>query len=206
MICKEATERIADDRRDVSVPSNGLQMATAAKEIPQPRTSSTNVKPMPLGKSREQESRRPRFMSGRQREIAAAVVRVAALIGIAWFVMAWKGIEAPAEKYQKHAVDFSTTPLLRTQTMLPSPPRAVIPRGRLDLAIQLGAEYQPGPHEVVLVQDGMRYAYAAGSVKFENRQRILRVKLDLSRVPPGVSRLGIRSSGQDGKYYKVMLE
>ena len=206
MICKEATERIADHRRDVSLPSNGLHLATAAKKIPRPHTPSANIKPMPLVEPREQQSHRPRFMSRRQREIASVVVRVAVLIGIAWVVMVWKGTGIPTQKYQKHAVDFSTTPLLRTQTRLPSPPRAVIPCGRLDLAIQLGAEYKPGPHEVVLVQDGMRYAYASGAVKFENRQRMLRVRLDLSRVPPGVSRLAIRPSGQEAKYYKVMLE
>ena len=226
MICKEAVERTTDHRQDVSLAceergplehlstrskcrtnsGNLQQLSTPAEKIPETRPFSANVKADLLAKSREQQAGNSRFMSRRQREIAAAVVRVAALVGIAWFVMMWKGIGAPAQKYQEYAVDFSTQPLLRTQTRLPSAPRAFIPCDRLDLTILLGAEEQPGPYEVVLVQDGMRYAFASGSVKLENRQRMLRVRLDLSRVPPGESRLGIRPAGQEGKYHKVMLE
>lgn len=226
MICKEAAEGITEHRQDVSLApevrgpqahlstrskfciSSGClqQLTTTAEKVPKLCSLSANGKSELLAKSREQQPGNSRFMSRRQREIAAAVVRVAALVGIAWFVMMWKGIGAPAQKYQEYAVDFSTQPLLRTQTRLPSAPRAFIPCDRLDLTILLGAEEQPGPYEVVLVQDGMRYAFASGSVKLENRQRMLRVRLDLSRVPPGESRLGIRPAGQEGKYYKVMLE
>lgn len=89
---------------------------------------------------------------------------------------------------------------------LPSYLYSVIPCVPLQLAIHLGQENQPGPFDVALVQDGMRYAYASGSVKLENHQPILRVKWDLSEVPGGESQFGVRPAGGEWIFYKVMLK
>ena len=134
MIGKDAAERVTDHLENASSLSEGrgshahlptcnicrissgrlLHLTTPAEKIPEPCPSSANGKAQLLAGSREQQSSRSGFMSGRQREIGAAVVRVVAPVGIAWSVMIWKGIGTPTQKYQAYAVDFSTTPLLRT--------------------------------------------------------------------------------------------
>lgn len=156
--------------------------------------------------SRDQLSTRSRSTRMGPREMAAVAVRAAILVGMIWFLVVWTGVAVPTQTYERCAVDFSRQPLLRGGSSLPSYLPTVIPCARLDLAIHLGLENQPGPYDVVLVQDGMRYALALGNMKLENYEPILRVKLDLRQVPAGESWLGIRPAGWEWRYYKVMLK
>jgi hypothetical protein len=90
--------------------------------------------------------------------------------------------------------------------VLPSKvPAAAMPRGRLDLAADLGMGSQPGFYDVVLTRSGTTYSVASGTAKLENGKPVLRVKLDATQAPPGHFLLGIRSDGVDWKYYKVLL-
>jgi hypothetical protein len=179
--------------------------ATLGK-IPEPSPLSARGKLELSAAVREEQSTRSRSMLRGPREIAAITVRVVILLGIIWFVIMWTGIAAPTQRYPEYAVDFSRQLQLRGGSSLPSPLPAVIPRARLDLVIHLGPGNQPGPYDVVLVQDGMRYASALGTTKPEDHEPILRVKLNLSQVPSGESRLGIRPAGQQGQYYKIVLK
>jgi hypothetical protein len=182
------------------------QLSTALGKITEPSTLSATGKPDTSAAFRGQPSTRSRCIVSDPREMAAVTVRVALLVGIIGFFLIWTGVAVPTQRYQRYAVDFSGQTLLRGGPGLSSPLAAVIPRARLDLVIHLGLGNQPGPYDVVLVQDGMRYAFASSTTNFENNEPILRVKLDLSQVPAGESRLGIRPAGQEGKYYKVVLE
>ena len=140
------------------------------------------------------------------REIAAVSVRVAILAGIIWFVLVWTGIAAPTQKYQEYTIDFSSQLLVRGRSSLLSTFSSVIPSAPLQLALRLGRENEPGTYSVALVQDGMRYAFASGIAKLENHELILRVKMDFSQTPGGESQLGIRPTGEDWRYYKVIVK
>lgn len=172
---------------------------------PTPATPSEAV-PFAAGEKLESSTGTRTHQSRSPREIAAITVRVAILGGIVWFVLVWTGIATPTRQYQGRAVDFSTHLNARGGPGLPSSFASVIPCAPLQLVIHLGAENEPGPTDVALVQDGMRYAYASGLAKLENRQPVLRVNLDLSQVPAGESQLGIRPAGGEWTYYKVMLK
>lgn len=154
----------------------------------------------------QRESRRPSLALRSPREIAEASVRVAILAGIIWFVLVWTGIAVPTQKYQEYTIDFSSQLLVRGRFSLPSTFSSVIPSAPLQLAIRLGRENEPGTYSVALVQDGMRYAFASGIAKLENHELILRVKMDFSQTPGGESQLGIRPTGEDWRYYKVILK
>jgi len=182
------------------------QPSTALGKIPEAFPLSATGKLETSAAFRDQTSTRSRSLLRDPREMAAVTVRLAVLAGVIWFLLVWTGIAVPTERYQRYAVDFSGQPLLRGGPALPSALPAVIPRARLDLVIHLGLGNQPGPYDVVLAQDGMRYAFASSTAKLENHEPVLRVKLDLSQVPAGESRLGIRPAGQEGNYYKVVLE
>jgi hypothetical protein len=182
------------------------QPSTSLGKIPEAFPMSATGKLEASAAFRDQPLTRSRSILRDPREMAAVTVRVAILVGIIWFLLIWTGVAVPTQRYQGYAVDFSGQPLLRGGSSLPSPLPAAIPRARLDLVIHLGLGNQPGLYDVVLVQDGMRYAFASSTTKLENYEPILRVKLDLSQVPAGESRLGIRPAGQEGKYYKVVLE
>ncbi len=182
------------------------QPSTALGRIPEAFPMSAVGKLETSAAFRDQPSTRSRSLLRDPREMAAVTVRLAILVGVIWFLLIWTGVAVPTPSYQRYAVDFSGQSLLQGGPAVPSPLPAVIPRARLDLVIHLGLGNQPGPYDVVLAQDGMRYAFASSTAKLENHGPVLRVKLDLSRVPAGESRLGIRPAGQEGKYYKVVLE
>lgn len=182
------------------------QLAATLGTLPELCSLSAEGKPELSTEFPEQQSRSPGFLRWSPQEIAGIIVRVTVLVGIIWFTLIWTGIAVPTQSYQRYAIDFSRQPLLRGGASHPSSVPATVPRARLDLAIHLGLRNQPGPYDVVLMQDGMRYAFASGTAKLENHEPILRVKLDLSHVPAGGSRLGIRPAGWGWKYYKVILK
>jgi hypothetical protein len=182
------------------------QLSTALGKIAEPSSLSATGKLEASAAFQDQPSTRSRSVLKDPREMAAVTVRVAILVGVIWFLLIWTGVAVPTQSYQRYAVDFGSQALLQGASSLPSSLPTVIPRARLDLAIHLDLQNQPGPYDVILVQDGMRYAFALGTTKLENHEPILRAKLDLSHVPAGESRIGIRPAGQEGKYYKVVLE
>lgn len=140
------------------------------------------------------------------REIAEVSVRLVILAGMIWFVLVWTGIAVPTRKFQERTVDFGSQFVAQGGSSLPSALFSVLPRAPLDLVIHLGRGNQPGPFDVALVQDGMRYAFASGIAKLENHEPILRVKMDLSQAPGGESQLGVRPAGGAWRYYKVILQ
>lgn len=140
------------------------------------------------------------------RGVAEVSVRVAMLMAIIWFVLVWTGVAIPTQKYHEHTIDFSRQLVARGGSSLPSTLPSVIPCAPLDLVIYLGRGNQPGPFDVALVQDGMRYAFASGIAKLESHVPILRVKLDLSQAPLGESQMGIRPAGGEWKFYKIILQ
>ncbi len=110
------------------------------------------------------------------------------------------------QSYQAYAVDFSKQLLLRGKSSAPPAPPAIIPRARLDLAIQLELGYQPGPYDVSLQRNGKVFAAASGTVRLENHEPILHVKMDLSHVPAGKYEFYVRPAGWEWRYYKVILK
>lgn len=223
MADEEAVERTTDRCNNVATPyparGGGTHPATCLAMHPysgqscQQQGAVLRPIPFPAGEKlessagvQERESRRPSLALQSPREIAQVSVRVAILAGIIWFVLVWTGIAVPTQKYHEYTIDFSSQPLVRGRSSLLSTFSSVIPGAPLQLAIRLGRENEPGPFDVVLVQDGMRYAFASGIAKLENHELVLRVKLDLSQAPGGQSQLGIRPAGGDCRYYKVILK
>ena len=131
---------------------------------------------------------------------------VAILVAIIWIVKIRTHATAPSQNYQEYAVDFSKQLLLCGESNAPPVPPAVIPRARLDLAIQLELGYQPGSYDVSVQRNGKVFAAASGTVRLENHEPILRVRIDLSRVPAGQYRFYVRPTGWEWRYYRVDLK
>lgn len=182
------------------------QLNTPLGKIPETSQLPAKVRLEPSAAFREEQSQSSKSLLRDPREMVAITVRVAILVGMIWFLVEWTGIAVPTPRYPEYAVDFSRQALLRGASSLSSPLPTVIPCARLDLAIHLDLQNQPGPYDVILVQDGMRYAFALGTTKLENHEPILRAKLDLSHVPAGESQMGIRPPGWEWRYYKVILK
>lgn len=168
-------------------------------------TSSERV-PFPAGEKPKSSKGIQAHHSWSPRKIVEVSVRVAMLAAIIWFFLEWVGVATPTQKYREYTIDFSSRFMAQGGPSLLNHLPPVIPYAPLDLAIRLGRGNQPGPFDVVLVQDGMRYALASGSANLENHELILRVKMDLSHVPGGESQLGIRRAGGEWRYYKVILQ
>lgn len=185
---------------------HALQMVTAMGRIPEPSTLSPKAKEQIMTAFREQQSRTPLFTLKRPWAIAAPILAAVVLVAIIWIVKLRTQGPAPKQDYKEYAVDFSKELLLRGEANPNPGPPSVIPRARLNLAIQLGLGSQPGPYEVVLEQNSKKYAISTGSTKLEDHKPILRVKVDFSQVPSGEYRLGIRPAGWDWRYYGVVLK
>jgi hypothetical protein len=171
----------------------------------EPSLLSAKEKVEPLTAFREQPAHRSRVVVTRRREIASVVVRVAILVAIIWFVKTGMMGTTSTQRYEDYAVDFSNQAALQSQVLPSKVPPAAMPRGRLDLAANLGMGSQPGFYDVVLTRAGTTYSVASGAAKLENGKPVLRVKLDVTQAPPGHFLLGVRSDGWDWKYYKVLL-
>ena len=144
-------------------------------------------------------------VSSRPWAIGAAAAAVAILVAIIWIVWIHTKGPLPPQTYEAYAVNFSNQLLLRGESSAPPVPPAVIPRGRWNLAIHLEFGYQPGPYDVSVQQNGKVFATASGSVRIENREPILHVKMDLSDLPDGQYRFYVRRAGEEWRYYKVLL-
>lgn len=182
------------------------QLTATPGGLPELSSLPAGGKPERSTEFREHQSRSPGFFLWSRREIAEVTVQVAILVAVIWFVLMWTGVAIPTQRYPEYAVDFNRQLKVRGGSNLPISLSSVIPCAPLQLVIHLGRGNQPGPFDVALVQDGMRYAFASGTAKLENHETILRVKLDLSHVPAGKSQLGIRPAGWEWKYYKVILK
>ena len=138
--------------------------------------------------------------------IGAAAAAVAILVAIIWIVRIHSKGPLPPQSYQAYAVDFSNQLLLRGESSVPPAPPAVIPRARLDLAIHLELGYQPGSYEVSVQRNGKVFASASGSVRIENHEPILHVKMDLSHLPAGQYKCYVRPVGWEWRYYRVIVK
>ncbi len=182
------------------------QLSTTLGKIPEPSSFSAKGKAERSTAFREKRGRRSRFMLTPPREIAAVAVRIVILIAIIWFVRIWTQGAPPTLRYEIYTVDFSKQPALQPESRPLTVPPAVIPRGRLDLAVYPGLGSQLGPYDVLLMREGTAYGTASGTMRLENGERVLRVKLDLTQTPAGHYLLGIRPAGWEWKYYKVILQ
>jgi anti-sigma factor RsiW len=225
MTCKEAVGRITDYFEGVLSPSeaeeiqahlatcdnchnyfeNSRQLTSALGKLPDPAPLSAKAKQELLTAFREQNARKPRFTLARPWAIGAAATTVAILVAIIWIVWIHTKGTLPPQIYQAYAVDFSNQLLLRGESSAPPVPPAVIPRARLDLAIQLELGYQPGPYDVSVRQNGKVFASASGIVRIENHEPILHVKMDLSHAPLGQYKFYVRHVGEEWRYYSVIL-
>jgi hypothetical protein len=65
---------------------------------------------------------------------------------------------------------------------------------------------EPGHYEVEILQEpGQPLAQAAGSSEFRDHIAVLTVKLDLTRLTPGLYLMEIRQSGLSWSQYPVLL-
>ena len=226
MTCKEAVGRITDYYEGVLSPSeareiqshlatcdncrtyfeNSRQLTAALGKLPDPAPLSAKAKQELLAAFREQRARKPRFALRRPWVIGAAAATVAILVVIIWIVRIHTRVTLPPQNYEAYAVDFSKQLLLRGESSAPPVPPAVIPRGRWDLAIHLELGYQPGPYDVSIQRKEKVFATASGTVRLENHEPILRVKMDLAHVPAGDYEFGVRPAGWEWRYYKVILK
>jgi len=222
MTCKEAVGRITDYYEGVLSPSeareiqvhlatcdncrayfeNSRQLAAALGKLPDPAPLSPKAKQALLARFREQHARKPRFALQRP----WAIVTVAMLMAIIWILWIHPKRTYPPQAYEPYAVNVSNQLLLRGESSAPPVAPAVIPRGRWDLAIQLAWGYQPGPYDVSVQRDGKVFAAASGTVRIENREPILHVKMDLSHLPAGQYEFYVRRAGEEWRYYRVILK
>ncbi len=226
MTCKEAVGRITDYYEGVLPPTEAQEIRThlatcdnchtyfeqsrqltaALGKLPDPAPLSAKAKRELLTAFREQQARKVRFMLTRPWAIAVTAATVAILVAIIWIVRIHTNGTLPPQSYQAYAVDFSNQLLLRGESNTPPAPPAVIPRGRLDLAIHLELGYQPGPYDVSLQRNGKVLATASGTVRIENHEPILHVKIDLSHVPAGQYEFYVRPAGWEWRYFRVLLK
>lgn len=226
MTCKEAVGRITDYYEGVLSPSeareiqshlatcdncrtyfeNSRQLTAALGKLPDPAPLSAKAKQELLAAFREQQVRKSRFTLTRPWVIAVGAATVAILVVIIWIVRIHTKETPPSQNYEAYAVDFSKQLLLRGESSAPPAPPAVVPRARLNLAIHLELGYQPGPYDVSLQRNGKVFAAASGTVRLENHEPILRVKMDLAHVPAGDYEFGVRPAGWEWRYYKVILK
>ena len=226
MTCKEAVGRITDYYEGVLSPSeaqeiqahlstcdnchayfeNSRQLTAALGKLPDPAPLSTKAKQELLTAFREQHARKPRFALPRPWAIAAAAVTVAILVAIIWIVRIHTKGPLPPQTYEAYAVNLSNQLLLRGESSAPPVPPPVIPRGRWNLAIQLEFGYQPGPYDVSVQQNGKVFATSSGTVRIENHEPILHVKMNLSDLPAGQYKFYVRRAGEEWRYYRVILK
>jgi Putative zinc-finger len=226
MTCKEAVGRITDYYEGVLSPSeaqeiqshlatcdnchayfeNSRQLATALGKLPDPAPLSAKAKQELLTAFREEHAQKPGFTLTRPWAVGAAAAAVVILVAIIWIVRIHTKGTLPPQNYEAYAVDFSKQLLLRGESSAPPAPPAVIPRARLDLAIHLELGYQPGPYEVSLQRNGKVFAAASGTVRLENHEPILHVKMDLSHLPAGQYKFYVRPKRWEWRYYKVILK
>ncbi len=226
MTCKEAVGRIADYYEGVLSPSeaqeiqahlatcenchayfeNSRQMTAALGKLPDPAPLSAKAKQDLLRAFREQHAGRQGFTLTRPWAIAAAAVTVAILVAMIWIVWIHTKGPQPPQTYEAYAVNFSNQLLLRGESSAPPVPPAVIPRGRWNLAIQLELGYQPGPYDVSVQRNGKVLASASGTVRIENHEPILHVKMDLSNLLAGQYNFYVRRAGEEWRYYRVILK
>ncbi len=82
-----------------------------------------------------------------------------------------------------------------------------IPRDRLTLSVYLPVGSGPGHYEVQILQEpGQALAQTEGSAEFRDHIAVLTVKLDLTRLPPGLYLMEIRQTGLSWSQYPVLLK
>jgi anti-sigma factor RsiW len=226
MTCKEAVGRMTDYYEGALSPSEAReiqshlatcdncrtyfeqsrQLTAALGKLPDPAPLSAKAKQELLAAFREQRARKPRLALRRPWAIGAAAATVAILVVIIWIVRIHTKGTLPPQNYEAYAVDFSKQLLLRGESSAPPVPPVVIPRGTWNLAIQLELGYQPGPYDVSVQQNGKVFASAAGTVRIENHEPILHVKMDLSHLPAGQYKFYVQPVGSEWRYYRVLLK
>ena len=146
--------------------------------------------------------------------VAAVVVLVAAVA-----MWAWLGGRGPHpaknEKivvqnnrpYKDRLIDFRYQAPVRGPEQNANKSPVQIPRDRLTLSIYLPVGSEPGHYEVQILQEpGQPLAQAEGSAEFRDYIAVLTVKLDLTRLPPGLYLMEIRQSGLSWSQYPVLLK
>jgi hypothetical protein len=146
--------------------------------------------------------------------VAAAVVLVAAVAVWAWLggrgarqVKNEKIVAENTGSYKDHLIDFRYQAPVRGPEQNENKSPVEIPRERLTLSVYLPVGSEPGQYEVQVLQEpGQPLAQAEGSAEFRDHIAVLTVRLDLTRLPPGLYLMEIRQSGLSWSQYPVLLK
>ncbi len=146
--------------------------------------------------------------------VAAAVVLVA---GVAvWLWLAGRGSrQAPPGSvvaqnngpYKEQLVDFRYQAPLRGPDKNAKKAPVQIPRDRLTLSIYLPVGSEPGKYEVQVLQEPDHpLAQAEGPAELRDHIAVLSLKLDLTRLPPGLYLMEIGQRGSSRSEYPILLK
>jgi hypothetical protein len=160
-----------------------------------------------------------REFSGFRREAVRAIrLRTAGLIAAAaviivivgWAVAAKLGVQighgvvAWAEGWQQASLDLRGHEALRGGEPGPSLPPLVLPRGKLELTIDLPVGSEPGHYEVELQQpDGQTVARANSTANLVNGLTVLKIRIDTRNLHAGGASLRLRPPQRSWSGYRV---
>jgi hypothetical protein len=86
-----------------------------------------------------------------------------------------------------------------------SKPPIVIPRKPVDLTLQLPIASPVGPYEFQLLREKQAVVSASGNATLANGTTSFTVRLDLSKLTPGMYEMSVRKVGWDWGYYPVEI-
>jgi hypothetical protein len=84
-------------------------------------------------------------------------------------------------------------------------PPIVIPRKPVDLTLQLPIASPVGPYEFQLLREKQPVVSALGNATLENGTTSFIVRIDLSKLAPGMYEMSVRKVGWDWGYYPVEI-
>jgi len=146
--------------------------------------------------------------------VAAAVVFLAAIAVWAWLAARGQrhapGGNIVAQNqgpYKEHLLDFRYQAPLRGPEQDDTKSPVQIPRDRLTLSVYLPVGSEPGRYEVQVLQEpDQPLAQAEGNAELRDHIAVLTIKLDLTRLAPGLYLIQIRQDGLSWSQYPVLLK
>lgn len=138
--------------------------------------------------------------------LAAGLVVVA--LGLIFAVrLGWFSAQRPQNAelaYVKQTVDIPSMTRSAEASGERKPP-IVIPRKPVDLTVQLPIASPVGPYEFQLLREKQPVVSAAGTAALENGTTSFTVRVDLSKLAPGMYEMSVRKVGWDWGYYPVEI-
>jgi hypothetical protein len=124
-----------------------------------------------------------------------------------------KGVSAPAKPvevlaYTPMVLDLRNQAITRGsgsrhgKTTIPS-----VPRQRLELSIYLPVGSEEGEYQIRLLGENSAVLIETkGTARLENHRTVLRSQIDLTQLPAGIHRLGIRQEEWNWAYYPILVQ